>query len=266
MSLNREFDILQGRAVQATKRRNLVEFYIEPYHSEKQSAKAGRPVYVEVLNIRIIVPGDNKQIIERRATEEDKIEYAREWEAYQRSETLSATGTPLEHWSLLGRALVAQFKFFNVHTVDAVAELTDAQVSDMGILGLRTMRNQARAYLETAKTGAVPAALVSDNEQLKEENAKLRNEIRDLQVRFESELKKALGPVAGGAAAANVQTVSVASAQTAKGPAPTVGVPDDADMKRMSDKAVLELATKLSGVKVSRRAEAEEIIAEVRAR
>lgn len=255
--IGREFDILNGRASRAApNKRNIVEFYSEPYQDMTASAEQGRPIYRDVVLIRIMLPGDMRSIIERRAHEEDKITYAREWEAFQRQESLSAEGTALEHWPVLSRSMVRQLKAYSIFTVENLRDLTDGQVAEIGMLGLRTLRNQAAAFIEHAKTGAVSASLVSEKERLEARVAQLEQALADANLRFETLERSRGGDVS------SMSPISVPQSESK--PSATRAPELPATTKSMSTKEVLDLAERVIGIKFQTRKEAEEAIAEAR--
>lgn len=253
---SREFDIANGRQGSG-KSRNMVEFFLEPMLDEGASEKAGRPIHKDVTLIRIIIPGDMRNIVERRANADDKAKYAREWEAFERQESTAQIGTPLEHWSVMTRAMVRQLKHFQIHTVDSLAGLSDANVSDVGILGLRTLRKQAQMYLETAATGSAPARLVSENERLDGEVAQLRAALTEANTRYEALLRDR------GANVSAHEQIAVATPPPQHVETPKLVIPDD--IKRMSNKELFDFVERTCGIKVRTRADAESAIEELRA-
>ena len=120
--------------------------YNEAIQLTFESEKQGRPIFQDVPFIRIAIPGDLNNIIERKLTESDKTKYSKAWEAYQRGEATGFTGTPLEQWPQISRAQVKEAKYFECHTVEQLAELSDSNFQKMG-MGFRELREKAKAYL-----------------------------------------------------------------------------------------------------------------------
>jgi len=73
-----------------------VSIYTDAVELKAESEKAGRPIFKDIPFIRITIPGDTNNIIERKLTEQDKHKYPRAWAEYERGETQGFTGTPLE--------------------------------------------------------------------------------------------------------------------------------------------------------------------------
>jgi hypothetical protein len=273
----RDFDSATGKMIDARtagSRRNLVEFFIHPVHMEFESNLKGRPIYQDREMIRIMVPGDTKTVVERYTTAEDRTEYSREHAAFLKQETLAADGTPLEQWPIMTKAMIRTLKAFNVLTVEHVANLSDDQMSQIGILGLRTTRRQAEVFMEAARTGAVPAALVAENEMLKQQAAGFQQQISMLNARFEEALRASGQNPANYEAGATTSRALSAAVRTATDPASIIaaakplaetndgtGIPEDWD--KMPAKDLISLAEKASGVKVANAKAAREIIAEI---
>lgn len=147
--------------------------YQEAVELKSESEKAGRPIFTDLPFIRITIPGDTNNIIERKLTEQDKHKYPKAWADYQRGEAQGFTGTPLEQWTQITRAQVKESKYFECHTVEQLAGLTDSHCQKMG-MGFRDLREKAKAYLGVAETTAAATAQALENERLRQEMAELR--------------------------------------------------------------------------------------------
>lgn len=159
--------------------RMLVEFYTDAVELTQETERAGRPIFKEMPHIKIVIPGDPLNVIERRATDSDKQKYPKAWRLYERQEESGQSGTPLEMWPQINRAQVKESKHFEVHTVEAMAGLSDANCMKMG-MGFMELRTKAKAYLTAAKDTAAVTAQAAENEQLKSMIADLQAQIKDL--------------------------------------------------------------------------------------
>ncbi len=72
-----------------------VRFYSRPCYRSFKSEQAGKPVYEPVDYVEIGSLGDDKQIVDRAVKPEDMTRFPRQWEAYQRAQTIEIDGTPL---------------------------------------------------------------------------------------------------------------------------------------------------------------------------
>jgi hypothetical protein len=150
-----------------------VHVYSDAVELKAESEKSGRPIFKDIPHIRITIPGDTNNIIERKLTEKDKHKYPKAWEEFQRGESQGFTGTPLEQWPQITRAQVKESKYFECHTVEQLAGLTDSHCQKMG-MGFRELREKAKAYLGVAESTAVATAQAAENERLRQEMAELR--------------------------------------------------------------------------------------------
>lgn len=187
----RDFDPETGQTLNSQHRRNLVEFFMEPMLSESRSEAAGRQIFVDAECIRVIVPGDARSVVTRRVTNQDKIDYKREYEAFKKGEQIASEGTPLEHWGMINRGMARQLKTVNVFTVEQLANLSDEQLSYTGVLGARVLRKQAAAFLEHAKTGKMSSQLVAENERLTNLVASMQAQMSAMNTKFEELLQRA---------------------------------------------------------------------------
>ena len=77
----------------------IAQFYLHPVYMRRKSEEEGRPIYEDFVYIRKIIPGNDKEIVERKATEEDHREWHRQWSAFQESKTQPISGTPINQAS-----------------------------------------------------------------------------------------------------------------------------------------------------------------------
>ena len=156
-----------------------VSFYTEAVEIKAESEKQGRPVYRDVPFIKIVVPGDVNNIIERKASKEDEQKFPKAWARYKAQEADVMEGTPLEQWPQMSRSLVKEAKFFEIHTVEQLAGLSDINVSKMG-MGYLELRNKAKAYLVAAAGTAGETAQAAENQRLKDMIADLQKQMSEL--------------------------------------------------------------------------------------
>jgi hypothetical protein len=153
-----------------------VSFYSEAVEYKAESEKAGRPIFHDVPHVRILVPADVTNIIERKATKEDEQKFPRAWARFKSEQTEGIEGMPLEQWPQITRSLLKEFKYYEVHTVEQLAGLSDAQIARLG-MGYTDYRNKAKAYIAAAAGTADVTAQTAENERLKNQMADLQAQI-----------------------------------------------------------------------------------------
>jgi ABC-type phosphate transport system auxiliary subunit len=156
-----------------------VQFYTDVVEMKFESEKAGRPIFKDVAYIRKMIPGDSSTVVERVAKDHDKRMYPREWEAYERQEKTGLTGTPLEQWPQVTRAQVKESKYFEIHTVEQMAELSDMSCQKMG-MGFRELREKAKLYLNAASETASQTAQAAENKRLQDEIEALKAALSEM--------------------------------------------------------------------------------------
>jgi hypothetical protein len=135
-----------------------VRFSIEPLENPAKTKDAGRPIYDDAEVIEIRVPGD-KDVVRHPVTDGDRLRFARHyqaWKANQNQDTV--TGTPLSVWPPIKRSQVEEAKFFAVHTVEQLAEVSDVNLQRLGP-GWITLRQLAIDWLKKAHDGALVGKL-----------------------------------------------------------------------------------------------------------
>ena len=176
-------DMALGRNSQAGDENLLVRFYKHPMQDSAKTLEEGRPIFSEKDFIEIMIPGNKDSIIQRPASKLDINRFPRHWQAYQsRTSQDGMEGTPLEEWPGINRAQVEEFKFMNIRTVEQLATMSDANSQKFN--GINSIRDKAKAYLESAKGNAASGALTEMKALLEAEraaNAQMREDITNLQ-------------------------------------------------------------------------------------
>jgi hypothetical protein len=184
-------------------RRLNVRFYMGTLPDPAATASSGVPKFKDVPHIRIVTPGDARNIIERPAWDDednknsDSQRFPRQWAAFKAGESKDVdVGTPLAEWPGISRSRVEELAMQKIRTVEQLAGLTD-NICDR-IMGSVALRQSARDFLKyqreqaplaelRAKDAAQAAELTdlkdrmrSSEEASATENARLRQELEAL--------------------------------------------------------------------------------------
>lgn len=168
----------------------LVEFYLEGVHQVAESEKEGRPIFKDVEFVRIIPIGDNKTVLAREASLQDKQKFADEYAVFSKGVGGAFKGTPLTQWPSMLPAQIKLLNHFNVYTVDQLAELDDQAIGRIGP-GTRELHEKARAFILKAAGNADSERFASENLAMKEEIARLSSMVKELSARDKSNNKVA---------------------------------------------------------------------------
>jgi peptidoglycan hydrolase CwlO-like protein len=88
-------------------------------------------------------------------------------------------GTPLSEWPAISRSQVKELEFFNVRTVEQLAQMPDTAVQNFsGVSGLRT---RALRYMEEAKDGAALNQMQTELETRDNTIQTLMNQVKEMQ-------------------------------------------------------------------------------------
>lgn len=143
-----------------------VRFYIEAREDKAASLAEGRPIYTDREIIEIKIPGNRGGGACRVATRRDLDRFPDHYRMFKARIESGAeekqSGTPLEEYPGVGRSQVEELKFFNVHTVEALASMTDANA--LAVRGWKTLKDNAAIWLELAGNSVAAKALKDENE------------------------------------------------------------------------------------------------------
>ncbi len=164
-----------------------VQFFRKPVLQPGLSSQEGRAIYKETDYIRIMVPGDKLSIVERPVDAIDARRFADKYEKWKAGQGNAVEGTPLSSLPKMTPAKVEEYKFFNIHTVEQLAEAND----NVGqrFFGFQEDKRAAKAFIELAKGNA---PLEKMNEELKARDSK----IEELQAQIEA-ITKMMGSKSG---------------------------------------------------------------------
>ena len=167
---------------------------MHPHPNRKESRKQGRPIFDEVPYVDIRTPGDRTSHIFRPAAEIDKRRWQRHWEAFEKGNDVEGhRGTPLSVWPAISRAMVEELKYFNVYTVEQLADLSDTNAQNF--MGVREWITRARAFLAqtegSRQAEALAAELEARDSRISELEAKLQLFIESQSMDEEAEVPEA---------------------------------------------------------------------------
>lgn len=156
----------------------MVRFFKKAVLSELKTKEEGRPIYDDLDHILIVVPGDDKIRIETIVTPEHAERFMVEFKQFKENGEVAETGTPLEQWAALSPAQVAEFKHFQVRTVEQLAGMADSTAQKFP--GINNLRERAKHYLKTAADSAIVERQDAELAKRDAEIAELRKMIEGL--------------------------------------------------------------------------------------
>lgn len=156
-------------------------FYEKAKPNVAKSKETGKPEYITVEMVRILIPGDTKSEVDRPVKDEDKIRWPEQYKRFQEKQAghHQGEGTPLEEFPVLDAAKRATLKAHRIHTVDALSAVTDEQCMVIGEEWCSEMRQHATRYCQIAGDESLIYQTMEQNEALKAEVADLQKQLAD---------------------------------------------------------------------------------------
>lgn len=146
------------------KDRTIAMFYPRAELDKVRTRAEKAPRYRMVPHIRMMQPGETSLVLDRPVRDEDRNRFPQEWARFESRQANTAMGTPLEAMFPLHPDIVLTLRAHNIPTVEALASLSDAAISNMG-LGAQQMKDRARRYL-IAVTNPEGIKMAERDEQL----------------------------------------------------------------------------------------------------
>lgn len=127
-----------------------VQFYKHAELNSFETAKQGRKIFEEHVYIRILMPANRLNVIERRATDEDRARFRRQFVYFvEKGENLQS-GTPLDQLATISAAQVLELKALKVDTIEQLAGIPDTTAQLMGTGGTE-LKQRAIKFLDRTR-------------------------------------------------------------------------------------------------------------------
>lgn len=154
-------------------------FYVDAVENTSKTQQEGRPIFEDKEFVEILIAGDSKTKVVKRVTDEIRNRWPGEYEAFKKGQEGPVEGTPLDQWPLMTPARIHEMKALNIFTVEALAELSDANLEKLG-MGGRDLQKQAKAYLRAATKTAEATRLAKELAQRDDEIEMLKGQLAEL--------------------------------------------------------------------------------------
>ena len=155
------------------------EFYIKPVKQNFASEEAGRPIFADVVYVKIMTPSDQLTQIDTIAREDHKARFPRQWMYFQNKQAgqQQVIGTPVGEWPQLTASAAEELRALKFFTVELIANANDSQLQKIGMIaGMspHSLREKARAFLNLANDSAEEAKREAELQALRDENEKIK--------------------------------------------------------------------------------------------
>lgn len=156
------------------------EFYVEAVLDQAQTEIQGRPIYKNVDMIKMMFANNSTtvrirpvQLTRQGNVPADPDRFPKQWNAFKNSQEQVQDGTPIEQWPPISKAMAMELKAMKVHTVEQLASISDVNLTFMGA---RQLRDNAKAWLDEAASGAETIKLRNEVEALKAQLTAMANQ------------------------------------------------------------------------------------------
>lgn len=151
-----------------------VRFYMKPRLNEHKSAEANRAIYEDTEYVEIMIPGDKHNIVQRPVWEQDIHRFPVHYDKFKKG-LAQVVGTPLKAVPFLTEAQVEEYAFFNIRTVEQLAEANDGIIQRF--MGGLEMKTRAKAWIDKERSGETLQNRISAQD---EEIALLKTQLAQL--------------------------------------------------------------------------------------
>jgi hypothetical protein len=168
-------------------------FFSEEVVKNEKASEDGPPIFDVVHQVRVVVAGDRSNegpiytLWRKKHDGSEKVDdqkaynrFKRPYEDWKTGQAPAQSGTPLEQWPLMDKAMVATLKASHVYTVQELGSLSDEKCEAVLRRGGREWREKARVYLEEAKEAASEAKLRGELAKRDAQIEELQDQVRTL--------------------------------------------------------------------------------------
>lgn len=155
-----------------------VSFSMRPHPDKTASLKEGRPIYSPREYVTIMVPGDKTNVVSRPVQDLDRRRFATKYAAFKAGNQDIASGTPLDTVPWVTREQVEELKYFNVRTLEHLADLADVHAQKF--MGINALRQRARDAIALAKEQAPALRLTQELRERDDRIAAMEKRLAEL--------------------------------------------------------------------------------------
>jgi len=172
-----------------------VMFYKRTVEDKERTLAEGRKCFKEVEYVRIMVPGDRHNPVDRRVQRtgilptDDTLRFPKQYARFKNQEQqVEHDGTPLSFWPQINAALVEELKYLNIFTVEQLATLADTHVAK--IPRGQEFKRKAAEFVTAQKDAAALNKLQAELTERDNKIEALEAAVKDQSAKIEALLKK----------------------------------------------------------------------------
>lgn len=190
-----DFSFFENAAAQRAQRRiNLnLRFYTLAVENKPKSLEAGRPIFDQVDMCELNVPGSRDTVDKKCSNPDFMAKFGEQYKMWKETQEQPVDGTPLDQVPFLNISQIRELQVLNVRALEQLAGLSDNAVQKLG-MGYVELRRKAQAYMTAGKDSAEQTRLITENENLKRDLARLTMQVANLTQRIENLMAGGIGP------------------------------------------------------------------------
>lgn len=149
-----------------------------------KSEKTGKREYMEVAYVKVLSPGNDKEIPDFRVTETHKKRWPRQWEAFQTGSDIPLEGTPFNKWMGITPVEAKMLQDAGIRTVEELVKVPDLNLKNIGGSFI-PLKARAEAFLASQDGEAGFQKLKAELDQVKSQLATRDDQIKGLEDRID---------------------------------------------------------------------------------
>ena len=169
----------------------IAAFYMKSVRNDAKSIEENRPIFENVVYIKIQHPGERLNQIDRPATNADKTRFERQWRSFMMNKTQIPEGTPIELLFPANPAYADTLKAMGIYTIEQGSNLSADGITNIGMHG-QDLVNKCKKYLKEASSSQAYNHLRQDLEKKDQQIKILERSISELKAQND-ELFKRIG-------------------------------------------------------------------------
>lgn len=130
----------------------VVTFYQKSVINHEESRAKAMRIHHDVVYVKIMRAGEQLNVIDRPAEQQDQHRFRRQYEAFLHNRTQVPEGTPIDLLFPNNPSIADNLRTRGVHTVQQCSQLTAHAIESIG-MGAQEYVNRAKKYIEAAQSG-----------------------------------------------------------------------------------------------------------------
>ena len=155
-------------------------FHMESRRDDEASEKEGKVIFANIPYVKIISPGNNKEILDRAVLQKDKERFPKEWYKFTHHEEPEVEGMPVESWAQIDKAQSDTLKANNIFSVEQLAKVSDQDIGGLG-MGMLDLKKKAITWVDSQDGNVSVQKLAAKNRRQAQKIGNLEKKVAALE-------------------------------------------------------------------------------------